>query len=162
MSASERPESRLFFSPSGDEACARMLQLGLSERPVDALLQRLDRSADSAWLDRGIEAVLARAGTGREAMLAGKAAVAELRTLKDAAKAQFESAPEGDGGGEERLAALAVYLFTIAAAYLHHRTWISGMPRFEVAFHLSEVAEAVAEPWRSFLVRACEALRGNA
>lgn len=160
MSSTEQDRSRLFFSSLEDGVFARMLQLGLTGRPIDALLDRLEQGSESCWLDRGIATLTNEDARG--AFLDGKATVEKLRSLKEKAKTEFESALLSPESKDEGLAAFAVYLFSIAAAFLHHRVWISGLPRCEVSFHLSEVSGAIEEPWRSFLMRACDALRDHA
>jgi len=80
----------------------------------------------------------------------GSLALAELRALKDRAKAGFAPGQPHDS----RLASIAAYFLAIAAALSHHQRCITSQPLVELRALLIDLATSVAEPWSSLLSEA--------
>jgi hypothetical protein len=119
--------------------------------PLLHLKQRLEQADGAAWLEacfaRPPFAPLDDAGAR---LRDGSFSLAELRALKERAKAGFAPGQPHDA----RLAAIAAYFLAIAAALSHHELRITSQPLAELRTLLIDLAASVAEPWSSFLSEA--------
>jgi hypothetical protein len=119
-----------------------------SSTPIVHLEQRLEQPDGMAWLRSTFErppfAPMKDAGSR---LVAGSLTLAELRALKDRAKAGFSA----EQPHEVRLASIAAYFFSIAGALRHHQVCITSQPAAELRVLLVDLAAAVAEPWSSLL-----------
>ncbi len=151
-------ESILSFKNVDPEAlplasASRLLRLGLTEqdRPVDELIRRLEEPDGAAWLPRTLAA---HAGLGDraqiETFIAPGADLNRLHQLKESGKKSLARHASGDA----RLAAIALYFLSVAAALRHHQSLICSRPRDEVTAVLLDLAAATAEPWSTMLSEA--------
>jgi hypothetical protein len=114
--------------------------------PVVHLRQRLEQEDGAGWL----EACLARPpfaplADAARALIDGPVTLDELNALKERGKAGFA----GSGARDERLASIAAYFLSIAAALKHHGRSITSQPLGELRTLLIDLAAAAAEPWSS-------------
>lgn len=130
---------------------AALGRTGESQSPLLHLKQRLEQADGAAWL----EACFARAPFAplRDAaarLRDGSLTLAELRALKDRAKAGFAPGQAHD----LRLASILAYFLAIAAALGAHESCITSQPLAELRALLIDLAASIAEPWSSFLSEA--------
>ena len=134
----------------------RLLTLGLAgpARPVDELIDRLLQNDGHRWLSSVLGSwPVAAHGSSRVQLFEGRAAVDELRSIKNESKDLLKRARDRD----DRLAGLLGYFFSVAAALAHHGELITSRPRAEVDPILLELAEVTPVAWSQLLSRATQA-----
>jgi hypothetical protein len=126
-----------------------LLRLGLTgpRRPVDDLIDRLQRPDGAAWLERALARIPA---CGSAAMLLGHASVKDLTAAKEHCKLLLRDSSDP----ELRLAAIAGYFLSIAAGLRHHGVRIGGQGRAELSEILLDLAAAAPPAWRDMLAAA--------
>lgn len=130
------------------DTATRLLRLGLTtrERPVDVLIHRLERPDGPAWLAAALEGGPLRGlGSPEELLAAGAAGVEQLTAIKERSKSILERA----AGADDRLAGLAGYFFSIAAALGHHHTVIGGRRGAERDEVFIDLAACAPGPYRA-------------
>jgi hypothetical protein len=152
------------FGDLGEEQARRLLQMGMVRpfRPVDTLIERLGAPGGHEWFRKSLSAAPFSTPfpgntdlslSGGHVLLSGRVMLNQLVGLKEAAKSQAR-APDRD----ERLTARAAYDLAIAAALAHHGRVITGQKRSELMLALTDLADALPEPWAGLAHKACEAL----
>lgn len=118
-----------------------------ARRPVDHLIERLQQTDASAWLEHAVtdgtepwKTILLEGGTGLD----------ELTRLKDLSKNRFAEAADSD----ERLKGLLQYLLVVSYGLSHHGVLLSSQPRGEISAVLLELALSLDDPWRDFVAEA--------
>lgn len=133
--------------PISDEQDTRLLSVGVRgpRRPVDALIECLEREAGHPWFERVLD-VLVRQAVDRsaDAMLDGLMTLEELRRAKSAAKVGMRGAV----GPEEAAGATALYFCAIASALAHHGERITARTDDDLLPVLADLADAVPARWR--------------
>lgn len=134
-------------------AVTQLLRVGLSapRRPLDALVERLERPDGASWFT----SALARSPVGASedpatTVLDGGASAPELTAAKERAKTAYGVAADEDG----RLVALLGYFLAIAAALVHHGAHITSQPRDGLNEQLADLSTALPAPWGAFVERA--------
>jgi hypothetical protein len=137
-----------------DATVRRFLELGLAgpRRPVDDLVERLERHDGESWM----QAVLEKGppglhGPATDLLVSGMATLEQLVSIKEKSKGLLRRDRETD----VRLAGMLSYFLAIAAALVHHGAQISGRSREELTPVLLDLASATPSPW-------CELLAGAA
>ena len=147
--------------PIEKKRLSRLLQLGLV-RPkgdVEKLIERLSLPDGGEWFRSVVESgFLASWGDPKRTFLEGGATVEMLSSIKDESKKAF-SRP---GDPDRSMAAIAGYLFSVAAALVRHGVLISSLPREEVDSILLDLAVAAPAPWGDFLGQAALTPQGSA
>lgn len=145
------------FGDLTERSALRLLRLGLSQphRPVDALIERLMAPGGHDWFRHIIQRAPFKTcvGDAASALVSGRVMLVQLTALKEASKSLG-----ADRDRENRLIARAGYDLAIAAALAHHARIITGQRRSELLPVLTDLAEALPEPWADMVVRATEAL----
>jgi hypothetical protein len=77
----------------------------------------------------------------------------QLIGLKEAAKSQAK-----DSDRNLRLSARAGYDLAIAAALAHHGRIITGQKRSDLILALTDLSDALPEPWAGLVHKACDTL----
>jgi hypothetical protein len=137
----------------GHEDVKRLLTLGLmgQQRHAQDLVSRLCRSDGHQWFESTLRnGPVGRLGEPREQLCAGAASLEQVRNAKEQCKVLLQKAPDR----ESRLAALAGYFVTIAAALAHHQTVICGRSREDLDPVLLDLAEVTPSEWSDLLSRA--------
>lgn len=128
-----------------------------ARRPVDDLLARLRREADGDWLASGLERRYGSDGARFEDVVIGGSATADdLRSLKQAAKDGFDTAPRSG----DRSLAVAAYFLAIAAALAHHRELITSQGRETIDPELDALAGWLPERWAAMVRKALACRQG--
>jgi len=133
---------------------SRLLALGLCgpRRPVDDLIDRLCLSDGSEWLARSLATGPAGAfGDPVVYLVEGQATLDQLLAAKQSSKTLMSAA------GPARLTALASYLLTVAAGFVHYKTNICSRSQEEIDEVLLDLAAVTAEPWTTLLAAAATA-----
>ncbi len=142
-----------YFDPHQKETISRLLKLGQSPRPVDALIDRLSASDGHTWLGTNLERAFgAKCGPVTEKLTDPSTPVDELVMLKDLSKQHGRR--EGDDAG---LTAMAAYFLSVAAAVAHHGVLISSRSQTELTSVLEDLAVVVEPPFRELLLKAVRA-----
>jgi len=145
------------FSDLNERSALRLLRLGLSQpnRPVDALIERLLAPGGHEWFRKVIQTPTFKTCVGDPvaSLVNGRVMLVQLTALKEAAKSLG-----ADRDRENRLIARVAYDLSIAAALAHHGRIITGQKRSELLPVLTDLAEALPEPWADMVIRATEAL----
>jgi len=150
------------FTELGDTEARRLLQMGLVQpfRPVDALIDRVLAPGGPEWFRRilaGPPFTCDPGLAGGQSLLSGRVMLTQLVNLKEASKSQAR-----DSDQNSRLAARAGYDLALAAALVHYGRMITTQRRSELALSLTDLAEALPEPWAGFVRTAVERLGGPA
>ncbi len=131
------------------------LGLGGSRRPVDELIDRLRASDGAAWLDDALASGPLRGeGSPADVLIGGRSSLEQLIRFKERSKLMIRAAADR----QSRLAGIAGYLFSVAAALRHHGALITDRDRREVDAVLLDLAEAAPD---SFGRLAGEAVVGS-
>lgn len=145
------------FSDLNERSALRLLRLGLSQpnRPVDALIERLLAPGGHDWFRKAVQGPTFKTciGDPEAALVRGRVMLVQLTALKEAGKSLG-----ADRDRENRLLARTAYDLAIAAALAHHGRIITGQKRSELLPVLTDLSEALPEPWAGMVVRATEAL----
>lgn len=145
------------FADLNERSALRLLRLGLSQpnRPVDALIDRLLAPGGHDWFRKTLQGPTFRTCVGEpeSALVRGRVLLVQLTALKEAAKSLG-----ADRDRENRLIARAAYDLSIAAALAHFGRIITGQRRSELLPVLTDLSEALPEPWSEMVLRATEAL----
>lgn len=144
------------FSDIGDEQARKLLRLGMLKtfRPVDALIERLKATDGQEWFRKVTLAAPFTTILGRgDGLITGRVMLAQLTALKEAGKRQARELDRN-----MRLIARAAYDLSIAAAIVHYGQVITTQSRTELLDVLSDLAEALPEPWAKLVVDATEKL----
>lgn len=142
-----------FHETLDDVAIGHLLELGLPEtpRPVDVLIDRLQRSDGASWFDRQVAQGPLAASGNVDALETGEGLTLEMaEAAKEAGKRLLnESLSEDD-----RLGGLAGYFIACAAALTHLETSISSRPLTSLAVVLLDLAGAAPHRWSMLMERA--------
>ena len=145
------------FADLNERSALRLLRLGLSQpnRPIDALIERLLAPSGHDWFKKVLQTPTFKTCVGdpTAALVTGRVMLVQLTALKEAAKSLG-----ADRDRENWLIARVAYDLSIAAALAHHRRIITGQKRSELLPVLTDLAEALPEPWAGMVIRATEAL----
>ncbi|MCC6229562.1 MAG: hypothetical protein IT432_10080 [Phycisphaerales bacterium] len=145
------------FADLNERSALRLLRLGLSRpsRPVDALIDRLLSPGGHEWFRKVIQGPTFKTcvGDAFTGLISGRVMLVQLTSLKEAAKSLG-----ADRDRENRLVARVAYDLAIAAALAHHGRIITGQKRSELLPVLTDLADALPEPWADMVVRATDAL----
>jgi len=135
-------------APLDGNSVTNFLQLGVERknRPVDALIDRLQQVDGEAWLRSALES----SPSPWFLSLEGSPSSDELEDFKQQAKTTFAKAEEED----ERLAGLLRYLLVLAAGLNCHGSLISSQPGPEISSTLLDLAVALSEPWNDYIAEA--------
>jgi hypothetical protein len=121
------------------------------QRHAQDLVSRLCRSDGHQWFETTLRhGPVGRLGNPREQLCDGVASLEQVREAKEQYKTLLQQAPDR----ESRLAALAGYFATIAAALAHYQTVICGRSREDLDPVLLDLAEVTPQDWASLLSRA--------
>jgi len=136
---SDHPRSTEAYELSDDDA-TRYLHVALDRphRPIDDLIERLNRPDGESWMAEVVGTVEPSART-----------LDELTATKNEAKRALASA-----AGELRLAAILRYFIAVGTALADHDALITGRTRQEVDDALSDLASATPRGWTELLLRA--------
>lgn len=154
------------FDDLGEDQARRLLQMGMVRpfRPVDTLIERLGAPGGAEWFRKALDGApfttpfagnADLALSGGYPLLSGRVMLNQLIGLKEAAKSQAR-----DNDRDLRLTARAGYDLAIAAALAHHGRIITGQKRSDLMLTLTDLADALPEPWAGLVHKACEALAG--
>ena len=138
-----------------DAAISKLLGLGLrpSDQPFDFLIERLCAPDGPAWLSSRVDAVFEEpSGWFADHVVSGGVSLADLESLKQSAKSLYHRASSKGTS----LLALAGYFLAVAAALVHHGSYISGRDRTEVRTAFLDLADVLPEPWKPVLTAAAE------
>lgn len=146
------------FGDLGEEQARNLLRMGLVQpfRPVDALIDKLLSPDGHDWFRRALSGppfTCDRARAGGQGLISGRVMLTQLVALKEASKAQARDVDPG-----ARLAARAGYDLAIAAALAHYGRMITSQRRAELSMALTDLAEALAEPWAGLVHKGIERL----
>jgi len=135
-----------------------LLHASLENRPVESVVERLERPDGDTWLEATVAAIpLGDDIDPRSALLDGAIGLDALDALKRHGKSEVRRATTID----ERDAATLCYLLAIAAGVVHQGTLLSSRPADEVLAALAEIHAVVDAPWSEFLLRALTALEAH-
>jgi len=130
-----------------------MLRLSLHgpRNAADDLVEHLETHDAITWLN-GIWALppLSKLTLNSEGLLAGKASLAALNTIKDQGKEMVKHPLDRAG----YMTGLTVYYMAIAAALSHHGVSITRTPREELKQILIEIASVCPAKWRELFEQA--------
>lgn len=149
-------------APFSREAASRLLSIGLAaeRRPVEALIDALEDGEPDVVLRRLLAQVKVQGPAGAvdvaRAVLSEAPALDELKLIKEAGK-KSASEPGANGTSPARLAGLAAYFLSLAAALAKHGKLISGQTRDQVDEALLELGSALTDPWRNLILAAVRA-----
>lgn len=148
------------FSQIGEDQARRLLHMGLVQpfRPVDGLIERLTSPGGHEWLRKILvgppfSSMNDSSLVGGHGLLSGQVMMTQLIGLKEASKRQAS-----DPDRNMRMAARAGYDLAIAAALAHYGRVITGQKRTELMMALTDLAEALPEPWTALVHKAADAL----
>lgn len=132
-----------------------LLRLGLRpERPIEALVERLEQDDGTSWL---VEAIASHGLTLTHDHVLSGAALSELEALKESAKRRNSV----QATLETQHQALAGYFLAAAAALAHHRTRISSATPAELHEAFLELAAVAPPAWRDLLTTALRHLAAD-
>ncbi|MEM7166645.1 MAG: hypothetical protein AAF581_14350 [Planctomycetota bacterium] len=131
-----------------------LLRLGLSSpgRPLDQLVELLERVDAAAWLAGALDAHDCLQGA--EPFPAGTHTLEQLEALKEQAKQHGSSAAAGSSATH----ATAGYFVAVAAALNEHGTKISSAPEAELRATLLDLASVTTDAWQQFWMQAARFL----
>lgn len=146
------------FSELGEDMARRLLHMGLVQpyRPIDGLIERLASPGGHDWLRKILQGppfTTDASLAGGNALLTGNVMATQLMNLKEAAKKQAY-----DPDRNMRLAARAAYDLAIASALAHFGRSITGQKRSELMLSLTDLADALPEPWATMVHNAADRL----
>ncbi|MCZ6793969.1 MAG: hypothetical protein O7J95_10195 [Planctomycetota bacterium] len=140
---------------SADQA-ARFLRMGLSGaiRPVDELIQQLNRPGGAQWLEERLASELFESlHEARSQLLDGQITVEQLSEMKSKAKSLFAS----EHNRTARLEGTLGYFLAIAGGLAYHGKLLSTRSRDDLDFAFEDLSYALPEPWNALFHRAIEA-----
>lgn len=145
------------FSNLGEDQAKRLLTFGLTKgaRPVDSLIDRLLAADGATWLAAALAGPPFETPEQAPRMLDGTANVAELTAIKERAKAQAANKDK-----QARLSARAAYDLAIASALANYGKLITTQKRAELVSSLTDLGDALPEPWAGMVYRAVERVAG--
>ncbi len=152
ISAGDRPSLAL-------STASKLMRLGFSRprRPVDDLIDRLRQPDAAAWMDEALRSgPIADDGAPVALLVEGTATAEDLAVIKERSKTLLHTS----GTGSQRLAGVAGYFLSIAAALRHHGVLITARSRDEVDPVLLDLAEAAPAPYGDMLSAATLAETG--
>jgi hypothetical protein len=128
-------------------------------RPVDRLIERLERADGAEWFEGVIER-FTRHAAGRRAsdLLDGRLPLEAISAAKERAKTLLAEATSP----EDELAATACYFTTCAAAQARHHARIHSDESGAVEASLVDLADALPEEWGTLARAAAEGSPGPA
>lgn len=132
------------------ETISRLLQLGITgpRRPVDALVERLSAADGAAYFKQMLaRAPIKNLGDPEVALVHGRCDEVALDRLKEASKRLLQDAINDT----DRLAGLAGYFFSVAAALVHQDRNITSRSTQELHEVLLELASVSPGTWARFL-----------
>jgi hypothetical protein len=132
------------------ETISRLLQLGITgpRRPVDALVERLSAADGAAYFKQMLaRAPIKNLGDPEVALVHGRCDEVALDRLKEASKRLLQDAINDT----DRLAGLAGYFFSVAAALVHQDRNITSRSTQELHEVLLELASVSPGAWARFL-----------
>lgn len=141
------------FESFRGERLSRFLDLGKqgTQRAVDELLEYLEEGDGEALWTGLLESGPAAGEAARKALSGeDEGAARTVRELYEASKRALRDA----GTKEERLAALATLFLCMAAAAVHHDTWITSQSREDLEGVFLDLSMAAPEPWAALFARA--------
>jgi hypothetical protein len=145
------------FANLGEDQAKRLLTFGFTKgaRPVDTLIDRLAAAGGHEWLAEALKGPPFEDEGQPGKLLDGRASVAELTAIKERAKAQAANKDK-----QARLSARAAYDFAIASALAFHGKLITTQKRAELMSSLSDLGDALPEPWSGLVYKAVERVAG--
>lgn len=130
----------------------QLLRMGMSEtRPVDRLIDRLEKRDGAEWLATALRAgPLAGDGDPLEFFTSRSTSLEALEAVKERCK----DGVGGDGDRDERLGHVAGYFLAIAAALRDHNTPLTSRDPKELQGMLLDLAVAIPDDYRELLAQA--------
>ena len=132
------------------EHASVFLKLGIAgpRRPIDDLIDEINRDATGHRLTQLLEAGPFRGmGSAERLLLEGESSLEEWSEIKERSKLIAKQAATAD----ERLAGMAGYFVSIAAALHHHQVLLTTRDRETLEPSLLDLADACQEPFKALL-----------
>ena len=140
------------FGDLSQEKAFELLELVLErpKLPVQELVQRIAREDAERWIEKSLGELLGRSDSAASLLVAGELPLERMVELKDQSKRSLKKSQDRDA----KVAALAGYFFSVAAALAQHQTRICSQKGPMLQRVLSELAAAAPGAWGKLLAKA--------